>query len=124
MDQNSIEKLDIFSQGMELADKIWHIVHKWNYFSTKTLGYQTVKAADAIAANISEGYGRFLFKETRQYCYRARGSLFETKTFVIKASNRELLSDKEFKMLLKNIEALLKKLNSYIKYIEIQIANL
>lgn len=124
MNQNSIEKLEIFSRGMELADKVWHIVHKWDYFATKTIGYQMVKAADSIAANISEGYGRFLFKEIRQYCYCARGSVFETKTFLIKASNRELVSDGDFKALLNEIEALLKKLNVYIKYIEIQISNL
>lgn len=124
MTKHKIEKLEVFSMGMELAENIWQIVSQWSHFSSKTIGYQIVRAADSIAANISEGYGRFFFKENRQFCYIARGSLYETKTFLIKANNRDLLSKEEFDKLTKDIEILLKKLNAYIKYIEIQISTL
>ena len=49
------------------------------------MGYQLVRASDSIAANISEGYSRFQYKENRQFVFVARGSLYETKTFMKKA---------------------------------------
>lgn len=124
MTENRIEEVEIFIEGMEIAEKIWNHVNNWGHFANRTLGYQLVKSADSIAANISEGYGRYFFKENRQFCYIARGSLFETKTFLIKAKNRDLLTLHEFDKINQDIEILLNKLNVYIKQIEIQISSL
>jgi four helix bundle protein len=49
---------------------------------------QLIKAIDSVAANLSEGFGRYFYKENRQFCYYSRGSLFETKTWLRKAFNR------------------------------------
>ncbi len=84
---------------MKLGEKIWGLVQKWGYFSKGTVGKQLVKASDSVSANISEGFGRFHFKETRQFSYFARGSLYETKTWLtnwmetIRLSNRECMID-------------------------------
>jgi four helix bundle protein len=37
-------------------------VIKWDYFLKDTIGKQLVKAADSVAANLSEGFGRYHFK--------------------------------------------------------------
>jgi four helix bundle protein len=44
-------------------------VDKWEYFPKKTLGAQYVDAADSIAMNISEEYGRFHYNENKNFCY-------------------------------------------------------
>lgn len=121
MKRNDIDKLEIYHESMNLADRIWHIVIGWSGFPKETIGYQVVKASDSIAANISEGYGHYFFKDNRQFCYIARGSLYETKTFIIKAKNRNLLNLQDYTKLMHQVELLLKKLNSYIKFIELQI---
>ena len=53
---------------MEIGEIVWNIVIRWEYFEKKTLGVQLVDAADSIAFNISEGYGRFHYKENKNFC--------------------------------------------------------
>jgi len=73
-----LEELQVYQLAMEMAEKIWIIVVNWNYFEKDTIGKQFVRAADSIAANLSEGFGRYFYKENKQFCYYSRGSLFET----------------------------------------------
>jgi four helix bundle protein len=124
MTKQNIDELEIYYKSIELADKIWHLVIEWTKFGRETLGYQIIRASDSIASNISAGHGRFFFKENRVFCYVARGSLYETKTFLIKARNRKLLTLQDYTLIHGDIEMLIHKLNAYIKYIEVQINNL
>jgi len=112
-----LEDLEIYQLSMEVGEKIWSIVDKWNYFEKDTIGKQIIKATDSIAANISEGFGRFHYKESKQFNYYARGSLFETKTWLRKAYHRNLLSENIFKQLTKDLDIIGVKLNNYIKSI-------
>jgi four helix bundle protein len=103
---------------MDIGDVIHQMVMKWDIFNKNTIGYQIVRAADSISANISEGYGRFYFKEQRQFCYIARGSLYETKTWIEKASNRIPSEIETYDKILAELDNLHIKINAYIKYIE------
>jgi len=87
------------------------------FFAKDTVGKQLVRAADSVAANLSEGFGRFFYKENRQFCYYSRGSLYETKTWITKAHNRNLIDDKSFNKFNKNIDTISVKLNNYINSI-------
>jgi four helix bundle protein len=113
----NLEELQVYQLSMELGDKIWEIVINWDYFLKDTIGKQLVRAADSVAANLSEGFGRFFYKENKQLCYYSRGSLFETKTWLTKAKNRKLISENQFEIFSKHIDLIGKKLNSYIKSI-------
>ena len=73
-----LEDLYIFKLADELSDYVWDVVQKWDWFAKKTLGDQYVRAADSVAANIAEGYGRYFFGEYVVFLYYARGSLSET----------------------------------------------
>ena len=112
-----LENLEIYQLSMETGEKIWTMVDRWDYLSKKTIGTQLIKAADSIAANISEGFGRFHYKEAKQFSYYARGSLFETKTWLTKANKRNLLKQSEYEQIVKKIDALGVKLNNYINSI-------
>jgi len=72
------------------------VVDRWNYFQKDTVGKQLVRSADSIAANLSEGFGRYHYKETKNFSYYSRGSLFETKTWLRKANNRKMISQEEY----------------------------
>ena|SRR5687768_15976135 len=113
----NLEDLKVYNLAMELGESVWCLVDKWNYFQKDTIGKQLVKATDSIAANLSEGYGRFHFKENKNFSYYSRGSLYETKTWLIKAHNRKLIENEEFRKLISNIEVIGKMLNGYIKSI-------
>lgn len=111
------EELRIYQLSLNLAEEIWIVVVKWDYFSKDTIGKQLVRSADSVSANLSEGFGRYFYKEERQFCYYSRGSLYETKTWLTKASNRKLISKEEFEMFAKEINDLGVKLNNYINAI-------
>ena len=109
-----LEDLEIYRLAMKLGEKVWQIVDKWDYFQKDTIGRQWVKASDSIASNISQGFGRYYYKETRQFTYYARGSLYETRTWLMKSHSRKLLGDKTFQELNSDIDGLGVKVNNYI----------
>ena len=111
----ALEDLEIYQLPFEIGECVWKLVDKWEFFSKKTLGGQFVEAADSIAANIAEGYGRFFYKDRKQFCYYSRGSLLETKTWATKAHERKLISPEEFTTLIEKLKLLHFKLNFYIK---------
>jgi len=91
-----LKDFEVYRLSEELSDIIWNMVNKWDYFTRDTLGKQLVKAADSISANIAEGYGRYHYKENKNFCYFARGSLEETRTWLRK-SMRPLLINLKIK---------------------------
>ena len=112
-----LKDLEVYKLSEELSDIVWNTVLKWDHFAKDTIGKQLVKSSDSIAANIAEGYGRYHFKENKNFCYFARGSLEETKTWLRKSTRRGLI-DKSKNQDLFNITGKLPKLlNSYIKSI-------
>jgi four helix bundle protein len=115
-----LEELRIYELAMNIGERVWLIVSKWDYFAKDTVGKQLVKSVDSIAANLSEGYGRFFYKENRQFCYYSRGSLYETKTWLKKSHDRGLIVDDDFQSLQKDIETITFKLNNDIKSIGAQ----
>ncbi len=112
-----LENLEVYKLAMEMGELAWQIVNKWEYFVKKNLGDQFVRSADSIALNIAEGYGRFHYKENKQFCRYARGSLFETKSVNQKALNRGLVSEEEYNIVITKLSHCHKLLNAYINSI-------
>ncbi len=112
-----LEELNVYNLAMELGERIWDIVKGWDYYARDTLGKQLIRAIDSVAANLSEGFGRYHFKEAINFGYYSRGSLYETKTWLTKAHNRALIGDDDYQDFLKVINNLGVKLNNYIKSI-------
>jgi four helix bundle protein len=112
-----LEELKVYQLSMGMAEEIWDIVNKWDYFSKDTIGKQLIRAVDSVAANLSEGFGRFFYKEERQFCYYSRGSLYETLTWLTKASNRKLVPIEDYEKFTKEINNIGVKLNNYINSI-------
>ncbi|MFT6055728.1 MAG: four helix bundle protein [Roseivirga sp.] len=92
----TLEDLNIYNQANKLGDSFWLIVENWDYFAKDTIGKQLVRGVDSVSANIAEGYGRFFFKENKNFCYYSRGSLLETKNWITKALRRNLISQVKF----------------------------
>jgi four helix bundle protein len=70
----SLEELEAYRLAMDIGERLWAEVARWALFAKDTIGNQLVRAADSIAANLSEGFGRFHFKENKQYGYYGRGN--------------------------------------------------
>ncbi len=110
-----LEDLIIYSMSLELCNQIWNDVMVWDSFSKNTIGKQLVRAADSISANISEAFGRYHLKEEKHFLYYARGSLYETKTFISIAHSRNLINSDKYIFLISQTDILGRKLNCFIK---------
>jgi four helix bundle protein len=110
-----LEEFRVYQEAMELGKAVWKIVMGWDQFAQNTIGNQVVRSADSVAANLSEGLGRYHYKETKNFSYYSRGSLFETKTWLTKAKNRGLIHEETFSELSGLIDDISVKINNYIK---------
>ena len=113
----TLEELNVYQMAMDLGERVWAEVVPWDFFAKDTVGKQLVRATDSVAANLSEGFGRFHYKENKQFGYYSRGSLFETKTWLAKASRRALISKENFTVFESDIDKIGRMLNAYIKSI-------
>ena len=114
---NRLEDLEVYNLAESFSDEIWFIVLEWDYFARGTIGKQLVRSADSIGANIAEGFGRYHYKENKNFCYYSRGSLIETKGWINKAKTRGLISESQHADYLNKMAIIHLKLNAYIKYI-------
>src|ERR1700744_1169007 len=114
---NRLEDLEIYNLSEQFADEIWFIVIEWEYFAKDTIGKQLSRSAGSIGANIAEGFGRYHYKENKNFCYFSRGSIIETKSWLKKARTRNLISEELFQDLFQRLETIHIKLNAYIKFI-------
>lgn len=111
---NSINNLEIHRDAISIGETIWSLVAQWDHFEKNTVGQQLVRSTDSIAANLSEGHGRFHYKENRKFCHYSRGSLTETQTWIEKAVHRNLIPEEQGRTLYQQLETLHKRLNAYI----------
>ena len=60
-----LEDIEIYQLSMKVGDEVWENVKEWDNLPKFSMGVQVIKSADSIAANISEGYGRYHFKDRK-----------------------------------------------------------
>ncbi len=121
MAKATLQDLEIYRLSIQLAEKVWAIVIKWDFFAKDALGKQWVRAIDSVSTNISEGYGRCSFVEMRKFVRIARGSLSEHFTWLTKAHNRKLTTSEEYEDLMKDTKNLSVKINNYLSSLDKQI---
>src|ERR1700744_406503 len=114
---NRLEDLEVYTFSEQFADEIWFIVIEWEYFAKDTIGKQLSRSADSIGANIAEGYGRYHYKENKNFCYFSRGSIIETKSWLTKSKARNLVTEEQFEILYDKLQTIHHKLNAYLKFI-------
>jgi len=117
MSYYNLEDLEVYQLAESFSDEVWFLVHGWDYFAKDTVGKQIVRSADSIGANIAEGYGRYHYKENRNFCYFSRGSIIETKGWLKRSKARGLLSEGQFNILFEKLQTIHLKLNAYLKFI-------
>lgn len=118
-----LEDMEIYNISMEIGDEIWFSVVEWENLAKFSIGQQIVRSADSIAANIAEGYGRYHYKDRKNFMFYARGSHYETITWLTKARNRQIISNEFFEGIIAKMEKLGIKMNNYINTLESKTNN-
>jgi len=62
-----LEELKVYELSMDIGERVWTIVEKWNYIEKDTVGKQLVRAVDSVAANLSEGFGRLSLQRFKEF---------------------------------------------------------
>jgi four helix bundle protein len=86
-------ELAAYRCAVAVADFVYPRVRRWASFERSTLGFQLVKAAESVGANIAEATGRWHRGEQRQFLMIARGSLYETAHWIRRAQRLGLVDD-------------------------------
>jgi four helix bundle protein len=89
-------KLIVWQKALELFELVWKVAYVESNVDFK-LRAQAADAAQSVAANISEGYGRRSLKEYIQFLYYALGSMGETMTRAFGLYGTQQLSEERFR---------------------------
>ena len=106
--------LNIWKEGNRLAISIYKTTKTFPKSEIFGITSQLQRASTSIPANIAEGFGRKGNKEFIQFLYQAKGSLYETQSFILFSKDIGYIEKQQTEDLLNQYESLAKMLNSFI----------
>ena len=110
--------LDAWKFSMELVKKVYLMTKQYPKEEMYALTSQTRRAAVSVSANMAEGLGRQYKKDTLQFLYISRGSLYELETLLSIALMVKIISEETFNSVVPSLERSLKILNGFIHSLE------
>jgi four helix bundle protein len=84
------------------------------------LADQLIRSARSVNANISEGHGRYTFRDQINFCVIARGSLSETLNHLTDAFDCSYITKEQLDELQVKVREVEKLLNGYINWLRKQ----
>jgi four helix bundle protein len=119
MSSTGLQRLQVWVKAKDFAIVIYRLAipllpaeEKWS------LANQMRRSVQSISANIAEGHGRYYYQETIRFCYIARGSLEETISHIILASELGYLPTKITNDLINRGDEVARLINGYIEYLK------
>ncbi|HSZ55272.1 MAG TPA: four helix bundle protein [Tepidisphaeraceae bacterium] len=114
MKTRGFESLEVYRLAERLADEIWNCVTGWGNLAKDTVGKQIIRAADSVGANLAEGSGRGTYQDNRRFIRMARASLYETRHWLRRAYQRQLIAEINIAKLKSLVDELGPRLNAYL----------
>ena len=108
--------LDVWKESRKLVKLIYELTKKFPKEEMYGLSNQIRRAAVSIPSNIAEGCGRNHSKDSIQFFYISRGSLFELETQLYLSFDQEYIDEKTLNLLIANTTSCKKLLNGFINY--------
>jgi four helix bundle protein len=114
----SYRELDAWKEARKMVKEIYIITKKFPDDEKFCLTQQIRRAAVSVPANIAEGVGRNHTKDTIQFLYISRGSLYELETYGFIALDLNYISQNELDKLTDITATVGKILSGFINYNE------
>lgn len=108
--------LEVWKKSRNLAKSIIEVAELLPSKENFAMGFQIRKSAISIPSNIAEGCGRNTTKDTLQFLYIARGSLYELETQLILCFDFNYIFEEKLNELIEKITECKKLLNGFINY--------
>lgn len=109
-------KLEVWIKSRKLANFIYELTQSYPEHERYGISNQLRRCAISIASNIAEGIGRYSKKETIQFLYYSRGSLYELETQIVISFDQNYISLTEYQLVQKEITICKKLLNGLINF--------
>ena|SRR6266542_1883795 len=113
----SFTELEVWKKERVLKNEFKKLTDSFPPEEKYRLVDQIIRSSRSINANISEGHGRFTYKDQLHFCIQARGSLSETHNHLIDALDCKSISQEQldhFKLMIEEVGRLL---NGYITFL-------
>ena len=110
---HNFRKLEIWIDGIELADTIYSLTDAFPRSEIYALASQMQRAAVSVSSNIAEGAGKDSEKDFARFLSISLGSLYELETQVEIAYRRGYLDTPNYYSVLPKIESLQKRIYNF-----------
>jgi len=115
--RSDFRDLEVWKKCRNIRIMIWELCKKFPAQEKFRLIDQMIRASRSSTNNVAEGYGRFHFQESIQFCSQSRGSLFELIDHVLIAEECEYIDNEDKEKLIDHIASAIRLLNGYVKYL-------
>jgi four helix bundle protein len=110
------DELDVWKACRKLVSEIYVITKKFPHEEIYGLTNQLRRASISVISNIAEGSGINSTKDSLQFFYISRGSLFESEAQLIIPCDLNYISEEQLKKILLQLTTCKKLLNGFINY--------
>ena len=115
-ENKSYQELDVWKKSRELANLAYVVTKSFPKEEIFGLTNQIRRSAVSIPSNIAEGCGRNTSKDTLQFLFISRGSLYELETQLLISYDQKFISVDQQNILINLITECKKLLNGFINY--------
>ena len=112
----SYRELDVWKQARSLVKSVYQLSNNFPKPEQYGLVSQLRRAAISVPSNIAEGCGGNHYKDSLQFFFVARGSLYEIETQLILSSDLGFILEDELNKELEQVTQCRKLLNGLINY--------
>jgi len=116
MEYKRYTELNVWIEARKLVANIYEVTGKYPKEELFGLVNQLRRCAVSIPSNIGEGCGRNTKKDSLQFFYIARGSLYELETQIFLSYDLNYISKITHQELLDKLEVVRKLLSGFIRY--------
>src|SRR3989338_4387282 len=109
----SFRKLEIWQEANNLALEVYRVTKKFPSDERFSLIDQVRRSGASVSANIAESCGRYSVKDRVNLLIIARGSIYETRSFLSLSLGLTYINEDEFEIMDNRYELLLRRLNSF-----------
>jgi len=115
-EKKSYTDLDVWKMGRFLANEIYLLTKSFPKDEQYGLTSQMRRCAISIPSNVAEGCGRNHPKDSIQFFFIARGSIYELETQLYISFDQHYIDELLLKSILNKLEDTRKLLNGFINY--------
>lgn len=116
MDGKNYKDLEVWKEGRKLVKVIYDVTNEFPESEKYALVSQVKRASVSIVSNIAEGTGRNTHKDTLQFLYISKGSVYELETQLYLAFDLGFISNNMLANALERLSKVRKLLIGLIKY--------